>query len=393
MAIVPIGVMLAAAALSAPDDVVYLDPTPPPAPPAPERSARPPGTPTTLYVNFEGAVLQTGCGNDPRHDCSTLASRFDGYVGPFEANDNVKWAILQAAHERASDFGITIVTDRPPDDVEYSMVIYGDIGEQTFAGVAPYIDCEDRWGPDTCFSGNFDTSNTGSTILLHEAGHTWGLEHVATDDDIMNPYKTSDTRQYFDDKCHKIVANTDLEPAFGSCNKVHTRFCPLPGYQNSWQELMYLFGPAVPDTEAPTLELLSPVEGSTYVAPATPRVIGHVDDDRHAQIYTVTYLLSGFDDPFEEEIPMIDHKVELAGLAGLPPDEYALTVRIADEAGNQAWDSVSFTILPEGSELPGEEATDDTSPDQDTGCRVPRSSADARALLLVLLATRRRRRA
>lgn len=389
--IVSTGAILAAALSATPDEEVYSHPNPPPAPPAPERSARPPGTPTTLYVNFGGAVLQTGCGNDPRHDCSTLASRFDGYVGPFEANDNVKWAILQAAHERVSDFGITIVTDRPPDDVEYSMVIYGDIGEQTFAGVAPYIDCEDRWGPDTCFSGDFDTSNTGSTILLHEAGHIWGLEHVATDDDIMNPFKTSDTRQYFDDRCHKIVANTDLEPAFGSCNKVHTRFCPLPGYQNTWQELMYLFGPPVPDIEAPTFEIVSPLDGAIYVAPATPRVIGQVDDDRHAQIYEVTYLLSGFD-PFEEEIPMIDHKVELGGLAGLPPDDYALTVRIADAAGNQASDTVTFSILAEGSELPDQDETE-ASPEETSSCRVQPVPVDLRALLLLWLAARRQRRA
>jgi hypothetical protein len=390
VAIVPIGVILAAALVAAPGEAVCPHHIPA-APPAPERSARPPGTPTTLYVNFGGAVLQTGCGNDPRHNCSTLFSRFDGYVGPSEANNQQKWGILQAAHDRVSAFGITIVTDRPPDDVEYSMVIYGDIGEQTFAGVAPYIDCEDRWGPDTSFSGDFDTSNTGSTIILHEAGHTWGLEHVATDRDILNPFKTSNTKQYFDDTCHKVVANTDLEPAFGSCNRVHTRFCPLPGYQNTWQELLYLFGPALPDVEPPTFEIVSPLDGTTYIAPATPLIIGHIDDDRHAQNYEVTFILSGFD-PSVDQMAMIDHTVELAGLGGLPPDDYVLTVRVADEAGNETSDTVSFTILPEGSELPGDEEAE-AIPDEDSGCRALAAPVDARALLFVLLAVRRRRRA
>ena len=33
-------------------------------------------TPELLYINFEGAVLQRGCGNDPHYDCSSLAETF-----------------------------------------------------------------------------------------------------------------------------------------------------------------------------------------------------------------------------------------------------------------------------------------------------------------------------
>ena len=50
------------------------------------RNARVEGVPELVYVNFGGAVLQKGCGNDARQDCSTLAGQFEGYVGPFRGD-------------------------------------------------------------------------------------------------------------------------------------------------------------------------------------------------------------------------------------------------------------------------------------------------------------------
>src|SRR5690606_19985352 len=143
-----------------------------------ESSPRAAGTPETLYINFDGGVLQTGCGNDPRYDCSTLAHLFNGYVGPYDGNETQRISILQATRKDLQDFGVRVVVDRPPDDVPYTMVIYGDLGPQSFAGIAPYIDCEDRRGGDTSFTQGFGSSNTGSTVILQEAAHTWGLEHV-----------------------------------------------------------------------------------------------------------------------------------------------------------------------------------------------------------------------
>jgi hypothetical protein len=364
------------------------------APPAPAWSARAPGTPTILYVNFDGAVLQRGCGNDPRYGCSTLAYLFDGYVGPFTGNVDQTAAIIQATRTGVADFGVTVVTDRPPDDVEYSMVVYGDIGIQTFAGVAPYIDCEDRWGPDVSFSGPHATSNTGSTIILHEAAHTWGLEHVDAESDILNPYKTSGKKQYFEDACYQIVANTELEPALGSCNEVHTRFCPLPGFQNSWREMMYLFGPPVPDNETPSIEILWPLEGSYHFETAEIPVIVELDDDRHPQHYGVELTIVTLEDTrLENDYVGIDHVTTVGNLAGLPTATHEISVRIVDESGNEAEDGVAFTVLPEGSELPGEQVSED--PDgggNPSGCRVPARSAGIPALVVLAGLLGRRRR-
>ncbi len=352
----------------------------------PSRAA---GSPEILYINFDGGVLQTGCGNDPHYDCSTLAQLFDGYVGPFDGNQNQRISILQATRKDVQDFAVNVVIERPPDDVDYTMVIYGDLGPQSFAGIAPYIDCEDRRGGDTSFTQGFTTSNTGSTVILQEAAHTWGLEHVDAEFDILNPFKAAGLNQSFRDECFKIVANTDLEPTQGSCNQVHTAFCDT-GYQNSWREMNLLFGPAIPDTTAPALEITSPIDEDTFVLPVTVPLLGDIEDDRHPQFYNVQIFNNGAM-IFEET------RVGLDLLLTDPPEgEYDLRVLIADEAGNTAEDTVRFTILPEGSELPPEpEEDDDGDPaPAAAGCRsggLPDSVPSLGALALLVLATRRRR--
>jgi len=338
------------------------------------------GTPETLYINFDGGVLQSGCGNDPRYDCSTLAELFKGYVGPYDGNETQRISILQATRKDLKEFGVRVVVDRPPADTPYTMVIYGDLGPQDFAGIAPYIDCEDRRGGDTSFTQGFGSSNTGSTVILQEAAHTWGLEHVDSELDILNPFKSAGLNQSFRNECFKIVSDTDLTPTQGACNQIHTRFCET-GFQNSWQEMHLLFGPAIPDTTAPTLEITSPSDESTFVLPVTIPLLGDVQDDLHPQFYTVQ-VYNG------DQLIYDDARLGLDLLLANPPaNDYDLRVVIADEAGNTAEDRVRFTILPEGSELPPD-PEDIEDPEDAEGCRIGGArpwSAWASMLPLMLL--------
>lgn len=363
--------------------------TPPPGWTGVDALPRAAGAPHILYINFDGAVLRRGCGNDSRHDCSTLADLFDGYVGPFVGTDSRRLAIVQAVRKDLADFGIRAVTTRPPTDTDYTMVLYGDLGEQTFAGVAPYIDCGNLWPNDTCFAGAFQGSNIGSTVILQEAAHTWGLEHVNSPFDNLHPFVAQSTPR-FQDQCNKIVADTDLVETSGVCNQVHQQFCEL-GYQNSYRELLALFGPAVPDTVAPTLQITSPPDGTYHVLPTTLRLQGDIRDDLAPQIYSVTVTNHG-ETVFSGEVLTLD-----LSLKDPPPGDYDLRVTVRDGAGNAGQDGVRFTLLPEGSEDPDTDSgdTDDTDSDTDDpgatadgGCR----TAAPGVLALLLLTPRRRRR-
>ena len=337
-------------------------PSLPPAPAVEDRAGRR-AQPEILYINFDGAVLQSGCGNDARYDCSTLADLFDGYVGPYRGNLNQKMNILQATRNTVADFGVQVVTERPPDDVEYTMVIYGDLGEQSFAGIAPYIDCEDLNGGDTSFTAAFSGSNTGSTVILQEAAHTWGLEHVDSEFDVLNPFKSSSTSQKFLDQCLPIVANTDLEQTAGSCNQMHTRFCPA-GQQNSYQEMLYLFGPHVPDVEAPQVDIQFPEDGARFVLPTAFALRGEVTDNLHPQFYTLQ-VYNGDELIYDDPAVSLDLM-----LTQPPPGDYDLRVVLIDSEGNAGVDRVCFRVLPVGSELPEDEGGEPTGADDETGCRI-----------------------
>ena len=350
-----------------------LAPAPPPPPGARPRAL---GRPTYLFINFDGAVLRSGCGNDARRDCSTLAPLFDGYVGPFTGTLLQRASILQSTVKDVADFGIRVVTRRPPPDLDYTMILYGDLGPQDFAGVAPYIDCDDLWPSDTAFANAYGSSNVGSTIILQEAAHTWGLEHVDAPFDNMHPFKTV-SEQRFTDACHPIVANTDLDVTSGACNQVHALFCD-PGYQNSWQELRHRFGPPVPDLVGPTLEITEPEDGAVFVLPAEFTLRAAVDDDLWPQAYTVSLWNHG--DRLVERT-----QLDVAFLlTDPPPGDYDMLVRVADPAGNLAEDRVRFTVLPEGSALPAD-------PEPDAACRVAPTPAPPPLLLILLPALARRR--
>ncbi len=346
--IAAMSLMLVPALLLEPTGTPSLQAAPRPAGAAPRQT-----TPELLYINFDGAVLQKGCGNDPHYDCSTLAGTFDGYVGPYTGNTTQRMSILQATRKAVADFGVRVVTKRPPDDVDYTMVIYGDLGDQDFAGVAPYIDCEDLNLGDTSFTQAFTGSSTGSTVILQEAAHTWGLEHVDSENDVMNPFKSSGLTQSFVDACFPIVANTSLERTPGSCNQIHTQFCD-PGFQNSYQEMLLLFGPHVPDVEAPGFELVYPPQDATFVLPTTFVLRGVIDDELHPQFYDIEVFNNGMPVGEKRTGVGLEGDMELV-ITDPEPGAYALRVILTDEAGNASEDTVDFTILPEGSERPEDE--------------------------------------
>ena len=157
---------------------------------------------------------------------------------------------------------------------------------------------------------------------------------------------------------------------------------------------MFLFGPHVPDVTPPTFELVYPPEGASFVLPTTFVLRGEIEDELHPQFYDIEVFSNG--------MPVGDPRMDV-GLEGdlelvitdPEPGDYNLRIILTDEGGNVSEDEVSFTILPEGSALPDDEATDEGLGDG-SGCRVGVAGHNRPGttwgLMLLLWAVGRRRR-
>jgi uncharacterized protein (TIGR03382 family) len=304
-------------------------------------------TPTVLFVNMDGGTMNGGCGNFSKNNCSTI---IQGEISPQPGTAADRASIIQAVRADVTDFGVIAVGERPPDNVDYAMVMVGtpvgyNVG--SVGGVAPTIDCGNSNPNITSFSFITTGSNIVATVVHQEAAHTWGLEHV--DDQFDNLYPTtggaSDPK--YQDRCSKIVSDTDLTPTNGQCNSVHTMFCDF-GYQNSYREMLLLFGPPIPDTTPPTIVIEAPTEGEVIDYEESFELIITLDDDRRPQIIDTVISIDG---ESYDPIKFIDDTHVLTINGGDAPQGHGLsngphTIRIdiADEHGNPAWDEVTFII-------------------------------------------------
>jgi MYXO-CTERM domain-containing protein len=328
-----------------------------------------------LYVNFDGAQMGwCGGSNDPHDNCSTI---FQGTVLPFSGDAVKRASIIQVIRKRVADFGIT-VTDQRPSSGDYDMEMVGDWQGQNpdFAGVAPNIDCYDSTGGETSFTLEASGSADGTAeIVLQELAHTWGLEHVDETQDLLYP-TTEGTNKTFRDECHKIVADVQLSETDGYCNSVHTQFCDY-GWQNSYQELLYVFGESVPDTQPPGVTIVAPEDGATIDGGNVDLVISLQDDQSPAVITTEIVLQSdtlatpveaggAYAAPGELTFPITD----------LPDGTYSLRVDVTDESENPATDAITFTVVGNPAEGEDESGSGDAG-SGDAGSGDDASSGDA----------------
>ncbi|MBC8070852.1 MAG: hypothetical protein IAG13_21170, partial [Deltaproteobacteria bacterium] len=304
-----------------------------------------------LYVNFDGGQMQGGCGNDPGGNCSSI---FQGVVLPYSGDAAKRASVIQVIRSRVEDFGITITNVRPASG-DYDMEMVGNWqGEMTeFAGIAPSIDCWDQDGGQVSFTLESAQSADGiAEIVLQEAAHTWGMEHVDVQTDLLYP-TTSGTNKTFNDACGKIVEDTMLNESDGWCNQVHTNFCDS-GWQNSYQELLLVFGESIADTIAPTVEIVEPASGA-QIAGDFDLVIDIADD----QSPVVVDMIITLDSP-ALEMPSSSPAAAYVGpgqlsfpVEDLPEGDYTVHVAITDESGNPAETQIAFSMLAAAADTSG----------------------------------------
>lgn len=301
-----------------------------------------------LFVNFEGGELNACGNNDATQNCTTI---FPGTVLPYSGDAANRAAIIQVVRKRVEEFGLTI-TDTRPGSGDYDMEMVGNWegSNPDFAGIAPAGDCWDNYGGETSFTLEVSTSaDAVAEIMLQELAHTWGLDHVDEQQDLLFP-TTQGTNKTFRDECYQIVEDTELTPTQGFCSH-HQDACGTNSRQNSHDEMMLIFGPSQPDTQEPIVSILAPEDGAVIDGGTFDLRIG-LQDDQLPAVMNTTITISGaalpeptsndgaFASPAELEFPIM----------GLPDGEYTIHVDALDESSNPASDEITITVV--GSEVP-----------------------------------------
>lgn len=322
-----------------------------------------------LFLNFDGVDLQW-CGedeDDPHGDCSTI---FQGVVLPYRGDSAARAAVVQTVTADLADFDVVVTTERPAEDIDYDMEMIGQWapgGSFGFLGIAPKIDCFDGDGGDVSFTLDPPDLQPADTakVVLQELAHTWGLEHVDSTGDLLFPSVGNAPDPKFEDQCSPITYEPD------QCPRQHLVNCP-EGEQNSWQEMLTLFGPRQPDETAPTVEIVSPSDGAHV--PNDFHLVLELHDDIAPQVFTTSIE---FVEGFTSTSDLAGPGVFPIALTGVEDGVWTVRVTTADPAGNESAQEITITVgqgePPTVDESGGDGGTsagpsdDDGIPDDETG--------------------------
>ncbi len=344
----------------APEDYYRADPIPVPAEFLSDKGNDEPlgvGT-NVMFINFDGANLSYG-----EDDSSNDRTQIGQCAGPFSAYGNgaKRAATLQAVKQDWSPFNV-VITESRPNSGNYTMCMTGPTNPfgGGVLGVAP-LDCNDQQDRNVVFA--FHSANdqfpasTQATTISQEIAHAYGLEHVNEEGDIMNPYNAGGDPSFLD-QCITIVPNNGQI----YCTQQHAAECGGNGTtQNSYQELMTLFGPASPDNSPPTVSITAPSNGAMFDPPANFTITATANDDVNVakvELYLNNELLD--DDtsaPFEWPVQNVG--------AG----QYDFQARAYDDSDNMAMSAVVTVYVEDpNSTTSGDPTTGDpTTGDPTTG--------------------------
>ena len=288
-----------------------------------------------VFVNYDGADMNGGCGNNPANNCSTI---YTGEVLPFYGDAGMRASIIQVMREKLAAFGIS-VTDTRPGSGDYDMEMVGEWASGSPAnvgGIAPAGDCWDNAGGQVSFTMYTGGAEGIADVIMQEIAHTWGLSHVDDKTDLLYP-TTSGGLQLMQDTCSQIVSDTDLTPSSSGCSH-HQEACGSSSRQNSYQELLLIFGPGQVDNTPPTVALLAPQEGETFDSGAQVDAIIALDDSQTPTLFQTRLTLTSpaIGDPVENVADWAGPAEYTFPLKGLPDGSYNLALEVEDEDGNPA---------------------------------------------------------
>jgi len=302
----------------------------------------------TLFLQFDGASLTWVPSPDDENAAlgHSFLAKFEGSELPvYDGDDADRAAVLQAVTAHLEPFGVSVVAERPPARVPYTMAVVGGQWDDTAAtsvvrGIAPEVDCErlNQRHVVFAFVSADETVVAQATTVSQEAGHAWGLDHVVGEGLIMS-YDLSAAATEFSDGCVPLCEEACQGPDSIYCARQHLEHCAA-GSQDSRAELLSTFGDADPDDVAPTVEILSPTDGIT-LAPGSDLLVEVAVTDNYGGVGWDFELLQDGESvatqtAFDREL--------VWPLGGLPEGSYEVRVRAQDHAGHQTTVSALVSV-------------------------------------------------
>lgn len=308
----------------------------------------------TLFIDFAGGEIEPGedtaQGQAP---CIPRAFRYPMFLGSGSAAESA----IEEARRILAPYGVVVRASPPPPELPFTHVRVGGSPElfnveEGLNGLSCRgIDCGDASESDTAFvfSDKYTLSATVidpeneraagiavGRIAVHEAAHSWGLEHSGASDSIMAKFPSGAPDQSFLRGCLPLDVVLD-----SVCPGEHGAHCSA-GEQDAHAELIARFGPGGVDEVPPVLEILSPADGEEVLTGTEVSLEVEVSDDRG----TAGWSLSVPELSFRWAAPPGERVRDLV----LPEGTFTLRVDAIDPDGNLATKSV--TVRAAGPEDP-----------------------------------------
>ena len=344
--------------------------------------------PGVLYVAMQGVTLSPTCGGgDVANAAKRCSPLVDGETQfPAFGNAQQQAALFNQLADYYEPFDIVLTTSEPPEWLPYTMAVIG--GSASMAGQpggvcgVANVACDGL--KRNHVSLTFPNSCGGSAeTAAQETAHNWGLEHTDNTTDLLYPFNNGGFKTFVD-QCMTISHATG--DGITQCDYIHEDYCPGGGgeQQNTYQELLGVFGPRTPDDQAPSIVSVFPEDGATFTTADTVTVTAKITEN--SNFVGVKWSLEGgettltrcsnnvCDEDYNVGVGFDPDEIDwdFVTLTQPPAGQYTMQFEVLDAYGG--YDTRTVTITVEEAE--GGEGGDPTSAGEAGGADESGSSGD-----------------
>ncbi len=172
-------------------------------------------TPKTLYLNFDGGMIEKGFNRGQSFiACSALSNLPESGLSPADRDEIISRVSM---HFEAAGVELTVTATMPLSGDYTTLHVggsYGSLGcteSQSTLGIAPFDDGNQNLN-DVGFAFTKYETDIGviADTVAHEAGHTYGLDHTVNVKDLMHPSARANDLQF---AISQVVGGSDMQDA------------------------------------------------------------------------------------------------------------------------------------------------------------------------------------